>query len=74
MARFFIDTREGDFTAHDTQDCELPDVAAARLVALDVLPSIAWDDRPAGERPLCSVTVRDESNRVVYTAATVRPR
>ena len=74
MARFFIDTSEGGFLARDNQGCELPEIAVARLVALDVLPYLAWDDRSAGERPICTVTVRDESNQVVYTAATVGPR
>jgi hypothetical protein len=68
MSRYFFDTDDGDFRSQDDEGMELPDAEAARLAALDVLPDMARDKLPDGDRRSFSVRVRDEAGAVLYSA------
>lgn len=68
MTRFFFDTDDGDFLSQDDEGMDLPDVEAARLAAMDVLPDMARDKLPDGDRRTFSVRVRNEAGTVLYSA------
>lgn len=68
MSRYFFDTDDGDFRSQDDEGIELSDAEAARLAALDVLPDMARDKLPDGDRRTFSVRVRDEAGAVLYSA------
>ena len=68
MARYFIDTDDGDLRVPDEAGHELSSAHAARLIALDTLPDMARDKIPDGDRRTFTANVRDEAGQVIYTA------
>jgi hypothetical protein len=68
MPRFLFDIYDGVRLTRDDEGSELPDREAARKEALSVLPDIARDRSPDGDRRDFIVDVRDETGRVIYTA------
>jgi hypothetical protein len=68
MARYFIDTDDGDSSTIDCDGWEWPNDAAARNAALDALPDMAREKMPNGDERLFRVVVRDERDRVIYIA------
>ena len=69
MPRYFIDTSDGDTFVHDDEGHDLPDVAAARDVAQAMLPDMAREKLPDGERRTFCAFVRDETSAVIYRVA-----
>ncbi len=68
MPRFFIDTDDGDVRVHDDEGFDLADAEAARREAMTVLPDMARDKLPDGDRRTFVATVRDEAGSVLYSA------
>ena len=68
MPRYFIDTDDGDVRINDDQGFDLADAEAARREAMAVLPDMARDKLPDGDRRTFVATVRDEEGSVVYSA------
>jgi hypothetical protein len=68
MPRYFFDIDDGDQRSLDHEGMEMPDVWAAREGAIAVLPDVARDVLPDGDRREMVSTVRDESGTVVYIA------
>ena len=68
MPRYFIHTDDGDFQHRDEDGHDLPDVKAARLAVLDVLPDMARDKLPDGDSRTFSATAWDDQENIVYVA------
>jgi len=69
MPRYFFDTYDGEIFVPDDQGQELKDLEAARAVAQEELPQMAWDELPDGNQRTFIVSVRDEAGQVVLRAA-----
>ena len=68
MPRYFFDTDDGDQSHRDDEGHDLPDVQAARVAALDVLPDMARDKMPDGDRRTFVASVRDDQGAIIYIA------
>lgn len=68
MPRYFFDSDDGDLHVIDDEGQEALDAAAARDLALSLLPHMARDKLPDGDRRNFQVRVRDERGDVIYTA------
>lgn len=68
MARFFIDTHDGDEEHVDTDGYDLESAEAARRAALRGLAEAIDDTLPDGDHREFSVQVRDETGHLVYRA------
>ncbi len=68
MTSFFFDIDDGERQDHDDVGQELPDLKAARKAAIDVLPDIARDVLPDGDRRDFVTVIRTESDEVVFRA------
>ncbi|MFC0408776.1 DUF6894 family protein [Roseomonas elaeocarpi] len=68
MPKFFFDIHDGEHYRRDQEGSELTDGEAARREALAVLPDIARDRSPGDNRRDFIVDVRDETDRLVFTA------
>ena len=68
MPIYFFDVDDGELHTHDEEGHELPDLKAARDEAMSVLPDIAQDRPPKGDRRDLAAVVRNESGRKVAVA------
>ncbi|GJE29110.1 DUF6894 family protein [Methylobacterium organophilum] len=68
MPRYFVDTSDDDLFVEDEEGQELAGVNDARRLALSVLPDMAREKMPNGDRRSFLAIVRDEGGRVVYRA------
>ncbi|WP_336489439.1 DUF6894 family protein [Methylobacterium nigriterrae] len=68
MPRYYIDTDDGDLNVRDERGEELPDRAAARRIAIGVLPDMARSALPDGDRRTFVASVRDEQGRTIFRA------
>ena len=68
MPRFFFDTDDGEHLVRDDEGQDLPDLKAARDEAIGVLPDIARDVLPDGDRRDFVSVVRNEKDEVVFRA------
>ena len=68
MPRYYIDSDDGDLRDIDDDGFDLPGPAEAREMAIDVLPDMAREKLPDGDRRTFSVQVRDERGTVLYSA------
>ena len=68
MPRFFFDTDDGERQDRDDEGQELPDMEAARKAAIGVLPDMARDVLPDGDRRDFTTSVRTEHDDVVFRA------
>lgn len=68
MARFFFDIDDGELATEDDEGLELDGLATARDKAIAVLPNIARDVLPDGDRRTFVVTVRDARGAKVFRA------
>lgn len=68
MARYFVDTSDGESPIVDDEGIELPDDRAARIAALAALPEMAKDHIPNGDRRRFVVRVRRADGAAVYSA------
>lgn len=69
MPRYYFDTDDGFTSHHDDTGQELPNAKAARREAVAVLPAMACDKLPNGDRRDLDVRVRNEANTLIYTAS-----
>jgi hypothetical protein len=69
VPRYFFDTYDGELFVPDDQGQELEDLEAAKAVAQEELPQMAWDELPDGDQRTFIVSVRDEAGQVVMRAA-----
>ena len=68
MPLFYFDINDGDCLIRDDEGTDLVDSRAARNEAIGVLPSIAKDELPDGDRRDFVSEVRDASGRVIFRA------
>lgn len=68
MARYFIDTDDGDATVRDEIGHDLENAEAARELAHATLPDMVSDVMPDGDQRRFSATVRDADGALVYRA------
>jgi hypothetical protein len=68
MPRYYFDTYNGAQLVIDHVGLDLDGIEAAKNAAATVLPEMARDALPDGERMEFSVRVRDEYGRRVLTA------
>lgn len=68
MARFFIDTHDGNEEHVDTDGYDLESAEAARRAALRGLAEAIDDTLPDGDHREFSVQVRDETGHLLYRA------
>jgi hypothetical protein len=67
MARYFFDIDDEERSMRDEEGNELPDLDAASIEALVLLPEMIAHMRPTRARTLTAV-VREEGGGVVYQA------
>ena len=68
MPLYFFDVHDGDYHHIDIIGHEFPDAARARVEALGALPSIAQEEMPDGNRRDFIMDVRDDGDRIIFTA------
>src|SRR4051812_44276540 len=68
MPRYFFEIDDGERRTPDDEGLDLSGLWEARNQAIAVLPDIARDVLPDGERRELVSSVRDESGQLVYTA------
>lgn len=68
MPRFYFDTYDGHTLQRDAEGLECADQAMAREEALRVLPDLAREGMPNGDRLELSASVRDSKDNVIYRA------
>jgi hypothetical protein len=69
VPRYFFDTYDGNLLVPDDEGQELEGLEAAKLVAEEALPQMAWDELPNGDQRTFIVSVRAEAGQVVLRAA-----
>jgi hypothetical protein len=68
MPRFFFDIDDGEERSPDSEGVELPDLEEVRKKAIGVLPDLAREELPDGDRRVFVCQARDESGTVVFIA------
>ena len=68
MPRYFFDIDDGERQDRDDVGQDLPDLKAARDAAIEVLPDIARDVLPDGDRRDITSSVRTDHGGVVFRA------
>lgn len=71
MPRYYFDTNDGRSLEVDQTGLDLATIEEVRWAALDALPDMARDALPRRPVRELSVQVRDEGNRIVFTASLV---
>lgn len=68
MEKFYFDLYDGDNFTRDAYGFDLENKEAARIEAIAVLPDLAREALPDGDRRDFVVDVRTSDGEVVYTA------
>lgn len=68
MPRYFFNTDDGETRLQDGEGMDLPDVQAARAIAMSSLPDMARDKLPNGDRFTFSVQVCNGMGTLLYSA------
>ena len=68
MPRYFFDIDDGDVCSPDDEGLDLSGPWEAREKAIDVLPDVARDVLPDGNRRDMITSVRDQSGTVLFRA------
>ena len=68
MPKYFLDLYDGNQFTRDPHGLDIEDHETARQEAIGVLPDMARDVLPDGDRRDFSVDLRTESGEVIYTA------
>jgi hypothetical protein len=68
MPRFYFDIDDGERRSRDNEGTELAGPEDARREAIGVLPDIAREELPDGNRRTFACRVRDESDTVIFLA------
>jgi hypothetical protein len=71
MPRYFFDIDDGEIVTEDDEGLEVDGLAMARDRAIAVLPNIARDVLPDGDRRTFIVTVRNTDGANVFQATLV---
>lgn len=66
--RYYFDIHDGEHFTHDDEGLACLSLKAMRDAAIKVLPDIARDELPDGDRRDFTVKVRDESGDYVFRA------
>lgn len=66
--RYFFDIDDGEQKTQDDQGIELPDRETAREQAIGVLPDVAREVLPDGNRRTFICRVRDDADKVIFEA------
>ena len=69
MPKYFFDIYDGEQQIRDDTGVDLSGPDAARDAAIGVLPNIARDELPDGDKREFVAVVRDESGRKIFRAA-----
>ena len=69
MPRYYVDTSDGETFVLDDIGLEVADLEAVKNAAVDVLPDMARDKLPDGDRRLFLAVVRDAQGRTVLQAS-----
>jgi hypothetical protein len=78
MPRYFFDSRDGEAFIEDDVGTELPDLAAAKIIAAQSLAELARDVLPGSEKRVLIVEVREGRRpvleaRLTFEAVTLVP-
>ena len=68
MPRYFFDIDDGESQFRDEDGMEMPHLEAARDEAVRVLPDVAREVLPDGDRRTFASVVRNETGDVVFRA------
>lgn len=68
MPRFFFDIDDGERRTTDSEGLELADLSAARDTAVSILPDLAREELPDGDRRVFVCQVRDDKGTVLFVA------
>ena len=68
MPRYFFDVDDGDGRTRDIYGLDLDDLAEVRKKAISILPDVAREELPDGDRRVFVCQARDESGTVVFMA------
>lgn len=68
MPRYFFDIDDGESRTRDSYGLELPDLAEVRNKAISILPDVAREELPDGDRRVFVCQARDEGGTVVFMA------
>jgi len=68
MPRFFFDIDDGESCETDGRGSELLNAQAARNAAIAILPDVAREELPDGDRRIFMCKVRDENGNVIFIA------
>lgn len=68
MPRYFFDVDDGESRTHDSYGLELHDLAEVRKKAISILPDVAREKLPDGDRRVFVCQVRDERGTVIFIA------
>ena len=68
MPRFFFDINDGDRETPDREGTVLADAKAARDAAIAILPDLAREELPDGDRRVFVCKLRDEAGTVLFIA------
>jgi hypothetical protein len=71
MPRFYFDTSDGETMGPDEKGREMPDLAAARTQALEILRELAPDRLKAVDGGTLVVRVRDDAGGTAMLASLV---
>ena len=68
MTHFFFDIDDGENHVTDSHGLDLADKEAARREAISILPDVAREELPDGDRRTFICKVRDETDKVIFIA------
>jgi hypothetical protein len=68
MPRFFFDIDDGERQSRDREGTEMRSPEEARRAAIGILPDIAREELPDGNRRTFVCRVRDQSDALIFTA------
>jgi hypothetical protein len=68
MPHYFFDLDDGDSKTRDTEGVVLADGEAARKAAIAILPDLAREELPNGDRRVFVCKVRDETGTILFIA------
>ena len=68
MPHYYFDLDDGDSKTHDSVGVTLADAEAARKAAIAILPDLAREELPDGDRRVFVSKVRDETGTVLFLA------
>jgi hypothetical protein len=68
VLRYYFDVDDGEDFTRDRDGVDLPDADEVRRMAVSLLPNLARDELPDGDKHVFSVKVRTEEGYCVYHA------